>query len=564
VSSAQSMIGIAQLNTRVGDSSGNTKKIIEAAKRAYQADARILLTPELSLSGYPLQDLVFHQDFLAHIKGGLLELAAALARECPDMVVLVGYPELATLEEQKDRLLECYASLPIAYNSVAVLLNGKIIANHRKNSLPQYGVFDEKRVFRASQQPTLFEFHGKHWGVLICEDVWVEKTLSAYCSKSVDILLVLNASPWHRQKKKERLLVLGEAARYTNCPVVYCNQVGAQDELIFDGSSCVIDADGHLQQQLPSFVEALALARFEGIKPLKAFNPMAFDQALDHPNNRLNDLYQALCLGVRDYVEKSGFKQVVLGLSGGVDSALTLAIAVDALGKERVKAVMLPSPYTSEMSLEDAKAMAEELGVDYSVIPINPVVEALLQQLSPAFQGKSPDLTEENLQARTRGLLLMALSNKHGELLLTTGNKSEMAVGYATLYGDMCGALAVLKDLTKHWVYALSHYRNTLGRVIPERILIRPPSAELRPDQTDQDTLPPYDILDRIVEGYVEEGLSIEALVQEGLDVLVVERIVRLIRLSEYKRQQSAIGLNVSRRAFGRDWRYPVVNQWKH
>jgi NAD+ synthase (glutamine-hydrolysing) len=376
------------------------------------------------------------------------------------------------------------------------------------------------------------------------------------------MLLVINASPWHRAKKAERLAVLKAVARETNCPILYCNQVGAQDSLIFDGSSCVISSYGEVRQQLPSFVSAFALVEVIERQPIWAHNPLAFENLVNHADSVLNDLYQALCLGVRDYVYKNGFSRVLLGLSGGIDSALTLAIALDALGKESVRAVMLPSVYTSSMSLEDAEAMAKQVGVRYDVLPIGELVSETNALLSPLFMGKSIDATEENLQARLRGVLLMALSNKHGELLLTTSNKSEAAVGYSTLYGDMCGGLAVLSDVTKHWVYALSHYRNRLGRIIPERILQRPPSAELRPDQTDQENLPPYDILDAIIEFYVEQGLSIDEIVAQGFERGVVQRMIRLIHQNEYKRQQSAIGLKVSAAIFGDDWRFPLTQKW--
>lgn len=548
-------IGLAQLNTCVGDIEGNARKIFEAAVQSYRAGATLLLTPELSLCGYPPQDWVLREDFLAGCAKRLEILAEALAEAVPQMAVVVGYPE--AVEENIGRQYGCVK----AYNSAAVLFQGKVLACHRKQALPAYSVFDESRVFAPGKTATVFELAGVRFGLQVCEDIWLEVPTDACVALGAEVLLVINASPWHRGKKKERLSVLQAAALRTGRAVVYCNQVGAHDELIFDGSSCVVNAKGEIKQQLPSFSASVSLVEFQGRQPMQAHNPLAFENLLDHPDVVLNDLYQALCLGVYDYVQKSGFKKVLLGLSGGIDSALTLAIAVDALGKESVRAVMLPSPYTSSISLEDAQAMAQGLSVHYDVLPIDGVVQAATESLQPFFEGKSADLTEENLQARTRGLLLMALSNKHGELLLTTGNKSEMAVGYATLYGDMCGGLAVLKDLTKHWVYALSHYRNRLGRVIPERILTRAPSAELRPDQTDQDSLPPYDQLDAVIEYYMEEGESIQSIVDKGFERAMVERVVRLIRLSEYKRQQSVIGLKVTRTAFGRDWRFPIINK---
>ncbi|MES2205285.1 MAG: NAD+ synthase [Pseudomonadota bacterium] len=550
-------IALAQLNTCVGDLDGNAQKILEAAVQAQSAGATLLLTPELSLSGYSLHDLVNRDDFLNDCSERLGLLAQELFQLAPQMAVIVGYPERVQAEEKCPDGL----TVPKAYNSAAVLFKGGIWATHRKQALPNYSVFDERRVFKPGNQSTVFEFHGIRFGLLICEDVWVDQPINDCIGAGADILLVINASPWYRGKKQERLNLLQRICCRVKKTIVYCNQVGAQDELIFDGSSCVLDAKGDIKQQSPSFLPALSVVEFKSAQPLQTYNPFSFENRLDCADNTLNDLYQALCLGVRDYVQKSGFSDVILGLSGGVDSALTLAIAVDALGKEHVRAVMLPSPFTLSMSLEDAEMMAKKLNVRYDVLPIESIFQQATQSLEPLFDNKPADITEENLQARIRGVLLMALSNKHAALLLTTGNKSEMAVGYATLYGDMCGALAVLKDLTKKWVYALCSYRNRLGRVIPERILTRAPSAELRFDQTDQDTLPPYNVLDAIIEGYVENGESVQSLVTQGFDKQVVERVVRLIRLNEYKRQQSPVGLKVTRCAFGKDWRFPIVNK---
>lgn len=547
--------GIAQLNTCVGDVAGNREKICEVVRQARDVGVTLLLTPELSLSGYPPQDFVLRKDFLDYIENALNALAVDLATLAPHMAVVVGYPEVVK-EINKPH------GAPVAYNTAAVLFQGQVIARHRKQVLPNYGVFDEHRYFIPGNSATVFEFHGQKLGLLICEDVWTSSAVDACCNAEADVLLVVNASPWHRGKKTERLAVLKQVAHRTQRPLIYCNQVGAQDALIFDGSSCVISRYGEVRQQLPSFSPAFALVEMVNRQPIWAHNPLAFENLTEHADSVLNDLYQALCLGVRDYVHKNGFSRVLLGLSGGIDSALTLAIAVDALGKDAVRAVMLPSIYTSSISLEDAEAMVKKIDVRYDIIPIRTIVDEMTAVLQPLFDGKAPDLTEENIQARTRGLLLMALSNKHGELLLTTGNKSEMAVGYATLYGDMCGGLAVLMDVTKQWVYALARYRNRLGHVIPDRILQRPPSAELRPDQTDQDSLPPYEVLDAIIEAYVEQGLGLNELLAKGFNAEIVQRIIRLIHLSEYKRQQSAQGLKVSPCAFGYDWRFPLTQKW--
>jgi NAD+ synthetase len=527
---------IAQLNQVVGDLPGNARRIREAAEGAHAAGARCVLTPELSVCGYPPEDLVMRPSFLRACRAEL-EL---LAKQLPPIAVLVGFP----LAEGGKR-----------YNAAALIERGSVAAIHRKQCLPNYTVFDEQRYFTQGQAVTIVTIDGMRVAILICEDLWFPGPAAQAKQAGANAMAVLNGSPFHTGQQRARREVATARARETGIPILYCNQVGGQDELVFDGASFVVDGGGAVTQQLPAFHETLAIVEFAvgGPKLVRG----GLSDSLEA------NVYQALCLGVRDYIEKNGFPGVLLGLSGGVDSALTLAIAVDALGADRVRALMLPSRYSASISLDDARDMARLVGVRYDEIAIEPMFQSMLAALADEFRGRPADATEENLQARIRGMVLMALSNKFGSILLTTGNKSEMAVGYATLYGDMAGGFAVLKDISKTLVYRLCAYRNALGRVIPERIITRAPSAELRENQTDQDYLPPYDQLDAILEGYVERDQSPAEIIATGIPEEAVQRIVRLIQFSEYKRRQSAVGIRITPRGFGKDWRYPITSRWR-
>jgi len=528
-------IAIAQLNQLLGDLPGNAAAIRVAMAEAERADARLLVTPELSLCGYPPEDLLLRPAFLDACAREL----AVLAADVRAMPVVVGFPE-----RDGDR----------CHNALAVLRDGRVSAIYRKQHLPNYTVFDEERYFEPGNAPCVVDIDGTAVGLLVCEDVWYPGPARQAKDAGAKIVVVANGSPYHTRQQAARRVQVAARARDTGLAFVYVNRVGGQDELVFDGASFVVDAHGEVVQQLPAWHEAVALVTLEdGVpKPVRG----SLDPRLEH------HVYEALVMGVRDYVRKNRFPGVLLGLSGGVDSALVLAVAVDALGRERVRAVMMPSPYTRAISLEDARAMAEIVGVRYSEIPIGPMFGAFRDVLAGEFEGLAADAAEENIQARIRGTLLMALSNKFGAIVLTTGNKSEMAVGYATLYGDMAGGFGVLKDISKTLVYRLCHYRNRLGRVIPERIITRAPSAELRPDQVDQDSLPPYDALDGILEAYVEQDRSPAEIVAMGFAPEHVRRVVRLIKVNEYKRRQAAVGIRITPRGFGRDWRYPITSAW--
>jgi NAD+ synthase (glutamine-hydrolysing) len=528
-------IGIAQLNQVVGDLPGNAARILGAVAEAERGGADLVVTPELSLCGYPPEDLLLRPAFLAACAEELHRLALRIGRT----TVVVGFPEMA----QGAR-----------YNAAALLRDGRVAATYRKRELPNYTVFDEQRYFTPGGDPCVFDVAGIRVAVVICEDIWFPPAARAARAAGAQVVVVPNGSPYHLRQQALRREVVAARVQENGLPIVYVNRVGGQDELVFDGASFVIDGDGALAQQLPAWHEAIALADFDGARPKCVRGRL--DARLEP------QVYAALTTGVRDYVEKNRFPGVLLGLSGGIDSALTLAIAVDALGPSRVRALMLPSRYNAPMSLEDANEMAGILGVRYDEIPIDGVAAAFQGALAAQFKGLPADATEENIQARIRGTLLMALSNKHGAIVLTTGNKSEMAVGYATLYGDMAGGFAVLKDISKTLVYRLAHYRNSLGRVIPERIITRAPSAELRPDQTDQDSLPPYDTLDAILEAYVEEALSPAEIVGRGIAREDVAKVVRLIKVNEYKRRQAAVGIRITPRGFGKDWRYPITSAW--
>jgi len=528
-------IAIAQINCMVGDLVGNANKIAEYAARAQAAGADLLITPELSLCGYPPEDLLLRPDFHRACEREL----AALAARIRGIALIVGHP----LQVGDD-----------SYNAASLLQDGAVSETYRKHRLPNYEVFDEQRYFVSGEEPCVIDVQGLRCGINICADVWEEGAAEAARAAGAEVLLVLNASPYHLSKQARRYEVLRERIEGIGIPVIYANMVGGQDELVFDGASFALDRHGRLTHQLPQFVEALEFIEIvDGdVQP----GAVTVARPLEA------EVYDALTLGVRDYLGKNGFPGAIIGLSGGIDSALTLAIAVDALGADKVRAVMLPSPYTAEMSLEDSRAIASNLGVRYDEITITPAMQTFAAMLAEEFKGLPADTTEENLQARIRGMILMALSNKYGSIVLTTGNKSEMAVGYATLYGDMAGGFAVIKDIFKTLVYRLARYRNTLSPVIPERIITRAPSAELKPDQTDQDTLPPYEVLDAIIEAYMERDMSPREIVAAGYSEADVRRTVTMLKRSEYKRRQSPVGIRVSRRGFGKDWRYPITSAY--
>ena len=528
-------IALAQLNQVLGDLPGNARAILAATAEAERAGARLVVTPELSLCGYPPEDLVLRPAFLDACAAELAALAGSVRRT----PVIVGFPE-----RQGGR----------GHNALAVLQAGRVTAVYRKQHLPNYTVFDEERYFEPGRAPCVIDLDGTKLGLLICEDVWFPGPSKQAQEAGARAIVVINGSPYHTQQQAARIEQVGARARETALPFLYLNRVGGQDELVFDGASFVMAASGEVVQQMPAWHEALSLVMLtDGVpKPVRG----SLDTRLEY------HVYQALVMGVHDYVGKNRFPGVLLGLSGGVDSALVLAVAVDALGADRVRAVMMPSKYTRAISLEDAREMAAIVGVRYSEIPIEAMFEPYLAALAGDFKGLPPDAAEENVQARIRGTLLMALSNKFGSIVLTTGNKSEMAVGYATLYGDMAGGFAVLKDIDKTLVYRLCHYRNELGRVIPERIITRAPSAELRADQVDQDSLPPYAALDGILEAYVEQDRSPAEIVAMGYSPTHVRQVVRLIKISEYKRRQAAVGIRITPRGFGRDWRYPITSAW--
>jgi NAD+ synthase (glutamine-hydrolysing) len=529
-------LAIAQMNSMVGAMQKNAERILDLANQAYAQGARLLLTPELSLCGYPPEDLLFRQDFYAANQRALKWLEQQLPA---DLAVVIGHPhEIAGKR----------------YNAASVIHSGRIQATYHKHHLPNYNVFDEERYFEAGDLPVVFEWEGTRYGVLICADIWEPGPALQALQANAQVLLVINASPYHLHKQLTRYQVLRERVRETGLPIIYANMVGGQDELVFDGASFAMNNQGELKQEFPMFEDCLGYLTLAQNQPVAAaISEHASSEAI---------VYQALLLGLKDYVNKNRFPSVVLGLSGGIDSALTLAIAVDALGKERVKAVMMPSEFTADISIQDAADMAKLLDVEYSVLPIKPLFNGFCDTLAEEFTGKAFDTTEENLQARIRGMLLMAISNKFGHLVITTGNKSETAVGYSTLYGDMAGGFALIKDVPKTLVYKLANYRNSLSPVIPERIITRPPSAELRADQTDQDSLPAYEILDAIMEAYVEKDFGIETIIEKGFSRADVERVTRLIDRNEYKRRQAAVGVRITERGFGKDRRYPITCQF--
>jgi NAD+ synthetase len=555
-------IAIAQMNCTVGDLSGNVSKILDYCARARAAGASMMLTPELALCGYPPEDLLLREGFYRDCNTAL----EGLARKVEGITLVVGHPHQSDGKR---------------HNSASVIRDGRIFATYHKHALPNYTVFDEERYFEPGDAACVFNMGDTRFGVNICEDTWgsqgpltvrprsdkvsvgINICADAWEAKApraareagAQVLLVLNASPYHMHKQQSRYDVMRERVLETGMALVYVNMVGGQDELVFDGASFALDRGGRVACQLPLFEESLGFVTVADGAP--QIGEMAADEPLEA------EVYKALCLGVHDYVGKNGFPGALIGLSGGVDSALTLCIACDALGPERVRAVMMPSQYTSEASLVDSRELVRNLGVRYVEIPIRPAFDAYLASLAAEFAGLPQDATEENLQARIRGTLLMALSNKFGAIVLTTGNKSEMAVGYATLYGDMAGGFAVIKDILKTLVYRLCRYRNSRKPLIPERILTRAPSAELRPDQTDQDTLPPYEVLDPIISEYMENDMSPAEIVARGFSPADVKRVVEMIHRSEYKRRQAPIGIRITHRGFGKDWRYPITSRYR-
>ena len=530
-------IAIAQLDFLVGDVTGNARRVLEAAEEARdRLNADAILFPELTLSGYPPEDLILRRDFLTKVESTLEEIAVRLT----GITAIVGFPE--STDEG-------------VFNSAAVLFEGSIRHIYRKQHLPNYGVFDEKRYFQPGHAPCVFPLGGVPVGLTICEDIWQAGPVEQAARAGARLILNLNASPYQAGKVREREAMVRERVTATGIPLVYANLIGGQDELVFDGASFVMNRHGQITTHAPEFQASLTAVDFDlgaHLEPLPgAIAPPLPDDA---------SVYQALVTGIRDYVRKNRFKGAVLGLSGGIDSALTLALAADALGPEQVEAVLMPSRYTADMSNEDAILEAEALGCRYHTIPIEPAFNTFLDMLAPSFTGLPPDTTEENIQARCRGILLMAFSNKTGKILLTTGNKSEMSVGYATLYGDMAGGFAPLKDVPKMLVYRLCEYRNSLSSVIPQRVIDRPPSAELRPDQKDEDSLPPYPVLDAILERYVERDESVTDIIAAGYPEHDVIRVAGMVDRNEYKRRQAPPGVKISRRAFGRDRRYPMTN----
>jgi NAD+ synthase (glutamine-hydrolysing) len=539
--SASLRIALAQLNLFVGDVAGNAQRLIDTSAQArddMQAD--LVLFPELSLSGYPPEDLLFHSGLRRQVKTALDRVRS----ETSGITVVAGYPE--------------YAEEGI-YNAAAVLCDGETVANYRKQELPNYSVFDEKRYFEHGLDTCIFELKGIRVALLICEDIWEPNPARAAKANGAQLIVVINGSPYSLRYQERREEVVRARVKDTGLPVVYVNLLGGQDELVFDGGSFVMNAQGEVVQRVAPFIEGLFAVDVDLVDGKVVPQPAHIEPPLSEEAS----VYNALVLGVRDYVSKHRFPGIVLGLSGGIDSALTLAIAVDALGADHVRAVMMPSRYTSQWSLDDAAEQAKILNVRYDVISIEGMFATALDALKEVFAGREPDTTEENIQARSRGLLLMAISNKTGRMVLTTGNKSEMAVGYATLYGDMAGGFAPIKDCSKMLVYRLAKYRNSIGRVIPERVIERPPSAELRHEQKDSDSLPEYDVLDAILELFIEDNLSVDEISARGFDRATVGRVLEMVKRNEYKRRQAPPGVRISDRAFGRDWRYPITSGYR-
>ena len=562
-------ICVLQLNYCVGDLAGNAQKIIDGAKAAYAGGARLVITPELAICGYAAEDLFLRSSFIQACDDAIHQVAHALAG-LKGLTLVVGSPVMAG-----NGLRTKSVAVQQLRNAALVLLDGQVIATYAKRELPNYQVFDERRYFTPGDTACVVDAGGVKVGLLICEDAWFDVPVRQAKDAGAELLVVINASPFHIGKGSERERMMKQRALTTGLPLVYAHLVGGQDEIVFEGRSFALQADGSLAGRADSFNEEL----FEISAILASKRPLASDsrapRAIDliakiSPEQTDDaDLWDALVLGVRDYLGKNGFPGALLGLSGGIDSALVLAIAVDAIGADKVHTVMMPSPYTADISWIDAREMAKRMNVRYDEISIIPEFEAFKASLADQFRGRAEDTTEENIQARIRGTLLMALSNKFGSIVLTTGNKSELATGYCTLYGDMAGGFAVIKDLAKTTVFRLARWRNandpygTGAAPIPERIITRPPSAELKADQTDQDSLPPYEVLDAILQRYMENDESIESIVAAGFERTVVERVTRLIKINEYKRRQAPVGIRVTHRSFGKDWRYPITSRFR-
>ena len=531
-------IVLAQLDLAVGDISGNTKLIIDSCEKAKnQHNADLIIFPELSISGYPPEDLLLHSGFKRRINDAL----NSIKDEVAGISALIGFPD--------------YSDDSI-YNACAVFRDKEEIVKYRKEALPNYSVFDEKRYFTSDEQPTVFELKGKKIGINICEDIWHKSAAMKAKESGADLIIVINGSPYEKDGQSKRENIVKQRALQTDLPIVYLNMIGGQDELVFDGASFVMSKNGEIKYRATSFEESMDLFEFDLINnecvPIKSNISSKLSIA--------ESVYKALVRGTKDYIEKHKFSGVVMGLSGGIDSALTLSIACDAIGSDKVRAVMMPYLFTSAMSLEDAQCQADTLNIKYDILPISSLYDSTVDLLQPIFLNSEKDSTEENIQSRARGLLLMAISNKTGSMLLTTGNKSEMAVGYATLYGDMAGGFAPIKDCTKTMVKKLAKYRNTISEVIPNRVIEREPSAELRENQHDSDSLPPYDVLDPILEAFIEEDLSVEEIVERGFERETVTSILEMVKRNEYKRRQAPPGVRISNRAFGRDWRYPITS----
>ena len=532
-------ICLVQERFLVGDIKTNTRKIISLSQQAQQAGADIAIFPELALSGYPPEDLLMRAGFIRQIEEGI----ASIASSSREMLIVFGTP-----------VVHQHA----LFNAAIVCANGEVMAEYYKHSLPNYAVFDEKRYFQAGSSTLVIECSQRKLGLIICEDAWLEEPIRQAANAGAEAIIIINASPYHRNKHQQRLDMLHRRQKETPIGIFYLNIVGGQDELVFDGNSLVLSAGGELIGRGPDFEPALLHYRMQADDRISPVNTAYYQ-----PESELASIYKALVTAVHDYVTGNGFTGVVIGLSGGVDSALTLAIAVDALGGEAVQAVMMPSRYTADMSLQDARTQADISGVDYKVISIEPAFQSFLDTLKDEFAGKEVDTTEENIQARCRGVILMALSNKLRRMVLTTGNKSEMAVGYSTLYGDMAGGYAPLKDVEKQLVYALCDYRNSLSQVIPQRVLDRPPSAELRPDQEDQDSLPDYAVLDAILRMTVEEDMPRQQIIDAGYQAEIVDNVIHMVQINEYKRRQAPPGVRITQRAFGRDRRYPITSGYR-
>src|SRR5574337_752892 len=546
-------IRVAQFDFVVGDMAGNARRIIDAARASHADGARLLLTPELSICGYAAEDLFLRPAFIAACDDAVKTVARELAG-LKGMVVVVGHPSGGD-ERTRSRAVQHRS------NAASVLCEGRVLARYAKRELPNYQVFDERRYFTPGRDVCVFPVgesaDRRKVGLLICEDAWFDEPARLAKAAGAELLAVINASPFHVGKAAEREEAMRQRAQAGALPRVYAHLVGGQDEVVFEGRSFALQADGRLAGLAPAFKEDLFEVQVESSQ--FAINLVADTAPATSPES---ELWDALVLGVRDYIGKNGFPGAIIGLSGGIDSALTLCVAVDALGPERVRAVMMPSPYTAQMSLDDSRALVANLGVRYDEIPIEPAMNTFADLLARQFEGLPADTTEENLQSRIRGMILMALSNKTGAIVLTTGNKSEMATGYATLYGDMAGGFAVLKDLYKTFVFRLARWRNTVSPVIPENIITRPPSAELKPDQKDQDSLPPYEVLDAIIEAYMERDESPREIIARGYPEAEVRRAVAMLKRNEYKRRQSPVGIRVTKRGFGKDWRYPITSRY--